>query len=63
MYKGKVMNNEDNGNDLRGFKGIFVRYDRMFTIELNKTELVEFGLLGFMTFRLQDYLQTYVKHF
>jgi hypothetical protein len=43
MYKGKVMNNEDNGNDLPGFKGILVRYDRMYTIELNKTELVEFG--------------------
>lgn len=41
MYKGKVMNNEDNGNDLPGFKGIFARYARMYTIELNKTELVE----------------------
>jgi predicted alpha-1,6-mannanase (GH76 family) len=41
MYKGEVMNNEDNGNDLPGFKGIFVRYARMYTIELNKTELVE----------------------
>jgi predicted alpha-1,6-mannanase (GH76 family) len=41
MYKGKVMNNEDNGNDLPGFKGIFARYARMYTIELNKTDLVE----------------------
>lgn len=41
MYNGKVMNNEDNGNDLPGFKGIFARYARMYTIELNKTELVE----------------------
>jgi predicted alpha-1,6-mannanase (GH76 family) len=41
MYKGQVMNNEDNGNDLPGFKGIFVRYARMYTIELNKTELVD----------------------
>jgi predicted alpha-1,6-mannanase (GH76 family) len=41
MYKGKVMNNEDNGNDLPGFKGIFARYASMYTIELNKTELVE----------------------
>jgi predicted alpha-1,6-mannanase (GH76 family) len=41
MYQGKVMDNEDNGNDLPGFKGIFARYARMYTIELNKTELVE----------------------
>jgi predicted alpha-1,6-mannanase (GH76 family) len=41
MYKGKVMNNEDNGNDLPGFKGIFARYARMYTIELNQTDLVE----------------------
>jgi predicted alpha-1,6-mannanase (GH76 family) len=41
MYKGQVMNNEDNGNDLPGFKGIFARYARMYTTELNKTELVE----------------------
>lgn len=41
MYKGKVMNNEDNGNDLPGFKGIFARYARMYTIELNKPELVD----------------------
>ena len=40
MYKGEVMNNEYNGNDLPGFKGIFARYARMYTIELNKTELV-----------------------
>jgi predicted alpha-1,6-mannanase (GH76 family) len=41
MYKGKVMNNEDNGNDLPGFKGIFARYARMYTAELNKTDLVD----------------------
>ncbi len=41
MYNGKVMNNEDNGNDLPGFKGIFARYARMYTLELNKTDLVE----------------------
>jgi predicted alpha-1,6-mannanase (GH76 family) len=41
MYKGKVMNNEDNGNDLPGFKGIFTRYARMYTVELRKAELVE----------------------
>ena len=41
MYKGSVMNNEDNGNDLPGFKGIFVRYARMFTVELNRMELTD----------------------
>ena len=41
MYKSKVMDNEYNGNDLPGFKGIFARYARMYTVELEKTDLVE----------------------
>jgi predicted alpha-1,6-mannanase (GH76 family) len=41
MYSSKVMNNEDNGNDLPGFKGIFSRYARMYTVELNKTDLLD----------------------
>jgi predicted alpha-1,6-mannanase (GH76 family) len=41
MYKSGVMNNEDNGNDLPGFKGIFARYARMYTVELNKNDLVD----------------------
>ena len=41
MYNSKVMNNEDNGNDLPGFKGIFARYARMYTVDLNKTDLIE----------------------
>jgi len=41
MYNSKVMNNEDSGNDLPGFKGIFVRYAHMYTNELNKSDLVE----------------------
>jgi predicted alpha-1,6-mannanase (GH76 family) len=41
MYGAKVMNNEYNGNDLPGFKGIFARYARMYTTELNKSDLVE----------------------
>jgi predicted alpha-1,6-mannanase (GH76 family) len=41
MYNSKVMNNEDSGNDLPGFKGIFARYARMYTVELNKTDLIE----------------------
>jgi predicted alpha-1,6-mannanase (GH76 family) len=49
MYKLKVMNNEDNGNDLPGFKGIFARYARMYTVELNKTDLVEWLQLNAKT--------------
>lgn len=41
MYASKVMNNEDNGNDLPGFKGIFARYARMYSMELNQPDLVE----------------------
>lgn len=40
MYNSKVINNEDGGNDLPGFKGIFVRYARMYTVEGNRTDLV-----------------------
>lgn len=41
MYSSGVMNNEDNGNDLPGFKGIFARYARMYTVELKQTGLIE----------------------
>ncbi len=41
MYNSKVMNNEDGGNDLPGFKGIFVRYARKYTIEGNRKDLVK----------------------
>jgi predicted alpha-1,6-mannanase (GH76 family) len=41
IFQGKVMNNEDNGNDLPGFKGIFARYARMYTVETGKTDLVD----------------------
>ncbi|RZK78278.1 MAG: hypothetical protein EOO92_11445, partial [Pedobacter sp.] len=41
MYKGRTMDNEDGGNDLPGFKGIFARYARMYTLETNKTDLVD----------------------
>ncbi len=62
MYKGKVMNNEDNGNDLPGFKGIFARYARMYTIELKKTELVEWLQLNvkvsYNNRNSQDLIQT-----
>jgi predicted alpha-1,6-mannanase (GH76 family) len=46
MYNSTVMNNEDNGNDLPGFKGIFARYARMYTVELNKTDLTDWLLLN-----------------
>jgi predicted alpha-1,6-mannanase (GH76 family) len=46
MYDSKVMNNEDNGNDLPGFKGIFARYARMYTVELKKKDLAEWLLLN-----------------
>lgn len=41
MFKGKVINTEDRGNDLPGFKGIFARYARMYTLETKKTDLVD----------------------
>lgn len=40
MYHDEVMNNEDGGNDLPGFKGIFARYAGMYTLECKKTDLV-----------------------
>ncbi len=40
MFSSKVINNEDGGNDLPGFKGIFARYARMYTMEGNRTDLV-----------------------
>lgn len=41
MYASKVMDNEYNGNDLPGFKGIFARYARMYTTELQMNDLVD----------------------
>jgi predicted alpha-1,6-mannanase (GH76 family) len=41
IYRGKVMNNEENGGDLPGFKGIFVRYARNYTQQTGNTDLVE----------------------
>ncbi len=46
MYDGKVMDNEYNGNDLPGFKGIFARYARMYTVELKRTDIVDWMLLN-----------------
>ena len=41
MYTHGVMNNEDRGNDLPGFKGIFARYARKYMLETGKTDLNE----------------------
>ncbi|GAA4100883.1 glycoside hydrolase family 76 protein [Mucilaginibacter panaciglaebae] len=41
IYRGKVMNNEDSGGDLPGFKGIFARYARKYTQETGNTDLVD----------------------
>ena len=39
MYSGGVINNEDGGNDLPGFKGIFARYARIYAIEGQQNDL------------------------
>ncbi|WP_179414565.1 glycoside hydrolase family 76 protein [Mucilaginibacter sp. E4BP6] len=41
MYNGGVINNEDGGNDLPGFKGIFARYARIYAIEGKQDDLNE----------------------
>jgi predicted alpha-1,6-mannanase (GH76 family) len=46
MYSSGVMNNENNGNDLPGFKGIFARYARMYAVELNMTDLTDWLMLN-----------------
>ncbi|MEO6915919.1 MAG: glycoside hydrolase family 76 protein [Chitinophagaceae bacterium] len=46
MYADKVMNNEDGGNDLPGFKGIFARYARMYAVETGKTDLNDWLLMN-----------------
>ena len=39
MFKGGVINNEDGGNDLPGFKGIFARYARKYATEGKQNDL------------------------
>jgi hypothetical protein len=62
MYKGEVMDNEYNGNDLPGFKGIFVRYARMYTNELKKTDLIDWlrlnAKVAYGNRNSQDLIQT-----
>lgn len=62
MYGSKAMNNEDGGNDLPGFKGIFVRYARKYTVDLNKTDLIEWlqlnAKVAYNNRNSQDLIQT-----
>lgn len=41
MYGGGIMNNEESGNDLPGFKGILARYIRRFADVTGKTEYLD----------------------
>ncbi len=41
MYNGGIMNNEENGNDLPGFKGILARYVRRYVELTGKTEYLD----------------------
>ncbi len=41
MYQGGVMNNEEWGNDLPGFKGIMSRWIRLFALTFNRPEYLD----------------------
>jgi predicted alpha-1,6-mannanase (GH76 family) len=62
MYNSKVINNEDGGNDLPGFKGIFARYARKYAVEGKKTNLNAWLLLNvkiaYNNRNSQDIIQT-----
>ncbi len=62
MFKGKTMDNEDGGNDLPGFKGIFARYARMYTMSTKKTDLVDWlqlnAKVAYNNRNSQDLIQT-----
>jgi predicted alpha-1,6-mannanase (GH76 family) len=40
MYNSGVMNNEESGGDLPGFKGIFMRYARRYIVDGNKPDYI-----------------------
>ena len=40
MYNSGVMNNEEGGNDLPGFKGIFMRYARRYIVDCNQSSYI-----------------------
>ncbi|MHA4896500.1 glycoside hydrolase family 76 protein [Pedobacter sp. PWIIR3] len=62
MFNGKTMNNEDGGNDLPGFKGIFVRYARKYTLETKNKDLVPWlqlnAKVAYNNRNSQDLIQT-----
>ncbi len=62
MFNNGVINNEDGGNDLPGFKGIFARYARKYTTEGNKTDLVKWlrlnAKVAYNNRNSQDIIQT-----
>nr|WP_084407199.1 glycoside hydrolase family 76 protein [Pedobacter panaciterrae] len=62
MFRSGTMNNEDGGNDLPGFKGIFARYARKYTIETKKTDLVDWlrlnAKVAYNNRNSQDLIQT-----
>lgn len=62
MYAAKVMNNEDGGNDLPGFKGILARYIRKYAVEGNKSDLNEWlqlnAKVAYNNRNSQDIIQT-----
>ncbi|MBQ7365404.1 MAG: glycoside hydrolase family 76 protein [Clostridia bacterium] len=41
MYHGGIMNNEDTGNDLIGFKGIMSRWIRLYALTFNRPEYID----------------------
>ena len=41
MYQGGVMNNEDGGNDLPGFKGIMSRWVRLCSLKFDRPEYLD----------------------
>lgn len=41
MYGGGIMNNEENGNDLPGFKGIMARWLRLYAVRYDHPEYME----------------------
>ena len=62
MYNAKVMNNEDGGNDLPGFKGILARYTRKYAVEGGRSDLNEWlqlnAKVAYNNRNSQDIIQT-----
>ncbi|MBC7565704.1 MAG: RICIN domain-containing protein [Pedobacter sp.] len=62
MFRSKTMDNEDGGNDLPGFKGIFARYARKYTLETKNKDLVDWlrlnAKVAYNNRNSQDLIQT-----